>query len=98
MRRQKAQAERRFRVLWDAKREGYVATNENGDLLAVDRVLANAITIAVHEAKLASQAGFRSRVFVENQDGIFKREYIGEPLTDVGACSKDTAPTRTNRV
>jgi hypothetical protein len=87
MRAKEAKSECHFRVRWDAKGEGYIATNDNDDVLAVDRVLDNAIHRAVREAKLASHAGYRSKVFVENKDGIFKRECIVEPFVSLAACS-----------
>jgi hypothetical protein len=85
MRSKKAIGERQFRVRWDAKRERYVAMDDNGDLLGVDRTLDSAIGSAVREAELASHAGCRVTVLVENSDGIFKREYVAQPVPRTGA-------------
>ena len=85
MRSKRAKGERQFRVRWDAKRERYVAINDNGDLLGVDRTLDSAIGSAVREAKLASHAGCRVTVLVENCDGLFKREYVAQPIPKTGA-------------
>jgi hypothetical protein len=79
MRSKKAKGERQFRVRWDARRERYVAMDDKGELLGVDRTLDSAIESAVREAKLASHAGCRVTVLVENSDGIFKREYVAQP-------------------
>jgi hypothetical protein len=85
MRSKKAKGERWFRVRWDTKRERYVAMDDHGDLLGVDCTLDSAIGDAVREAKLASHAGCRVTVLVENSDGIFKREYVAQPTPSTGA-------------
>jgi hypothetical protein len=84
MRSKKAKRARQFRVRWDAKRERYVAMDDNGELLGVDGALDSAIGSAVREAKLASHAGCRVTVLVENSDDIFKREYIAQPAPGTG--------------
>jgi hypothetical protein len=84
MRSKKANGERQFRVRWDAKRECYVAMDDNGDLLGADRTLDSAIGSAVREAKRASHAGCRVTVLVENCDGLFKREYVAQPVPGTG--------------
>ncbi len=85
MRAKKAKGERQFRVRWDAKRERYVAKDDNGDVLGVDCMLDGAIGSAVREAKLASHAGCRVTVLVENSNGIFKREFVAQPAPGTGA-------------
>jgi len=84
MRSKKANGARQFRVRWDAKRERYVAMDDNGDVLGIDRTLDSAIGSAVREAKLASHAGCRVTVLVENSDGIFKREFVAQPAPGTG--------------
>lgn len=85
MRPKKVKGERRFRVRWDAKRERYVVMDDNGDLLGVDRTLDRAVVSAVREADLASHAGCRITVLVENSNGIFKREYVAQVAPGTGA-------------
>jgi hypothetical protein len=71
---------RLFRVSWDAKRERYVAKNDNGGLLGADLTLNVVIQSAVREADLACREGVRVAVKVEQETGLWRTAHVAQPL------------------
>lgn len=73
-------APRVFTVAWSDSRRRYIAADENGGDLGVSTDFNNAIGSAVREANLASKAGCRVTVKVQQGNGKLKTEYVAQPL------------------